>query len=154
MTHGMGQIVHGADHITVHLKTRLSKLIRLLPHHNLLMSHLQTLVFWRRNHNDGPTLSRRTCPCARTRPDIGLARVFALCPPGATVVAQGIQFAHTHKTYAKTSAQRRSATDRLTFGTTSLATLDGHTTLHPLLLKVTTFPRPLSSLPALFLRRS
>src|SRR5258707_5279338 len=39
---------HGTDHIAVHLKTCLSKLIHLLPHCGLLMSHLQTLAFWRR----------------------------------------------------------------------------------------------------------
>ncbi len=57
MTHDVGQITHGTDHIAVHLEMHLSKLNRLLPHCNLLTSHLQTLVFWRRNHNDGPTLS-------------------------------------------------------------------------------------------------
>src|SRR5258707_3533748 len=133
----MGQIAHGADHIVVHLKMRLSELIHLLLHCDLLTSHLQTLTFWRRNHNDGPTLSRQTCPRTRTHPDISLARVFA----------QGIQFAHTHKTYAKTSAQRQSATDRLTFGATSLAMLNRHTSLCLLLLKVTMFPGPLCSLP-------
>src|SRR5258707_6894207 len=71
-----------------------------------------------------------------------------------TLIARGIQFVHTHKTYAKTSAQRRSATDRLTFGVTLLATLDGRTSLRPLLLKATTFPGPLCSLPALFLGHS
>src|SRR5258707_9121074 len=87
--------MHGTDHIMVHLKTHLSKLIRLLPHCNLLMPHLQTLVFWRRYNNDGPTLSRRTCP------DISLARVLALRPPGATLITQSIQLANTHETYAK-----------------------------------------------------
>src|SRR5258707_15622773 len=56
-TPGMGQIAHGTDHIAVHLKMHLSELIHLLLHHDLLMSHLQTLTFWRRNHNNGPTLS-------------------------------------------------------------------------------------------------
>src|SRR5258708_34643060 len=102
----MGQIMHGADHITVHLETCLSKLIRPLPHHNLLTLHLQTLAFWRRNHNNRPTLSWQTCPCTRAHPDISLARVFTLCPPGATLITQGIQFVHTNKTYAKTSAWR------------------------------------------------
>src|SRR5258708_24201793 len=101
MTHGMGQIAHGADHITVHLKTHLSELIHPLPHHNLLMLHLQTLAFWRRYDNDGPTLSQRTCPRARTRPDISLARVLALHPPGMTLVTRSIRLANTHKTYAK-----------------------------------------------------
>src|SRR5258708_1689325 len=87
----MGQLAHGAALITVRLKMHLSKLIHPLLHHNLLMSHLQTLAFWRRNHNDGPTLSWRTCPRARTCPDVSLARVFT----------RGIRFAHTHKTYAK-----------------------------------------------------
>src|SRR5258708_43354 len=81
-THGMGQITHGTDHIAVHLKMCLSELICPLPHCDLLTSHLQTLAFWRRNHNDMPTLSQRTCPHARTHPDISLARVFPLLPPG------------------------------------------------------------------------
>src|SRR5258708_505774 len=55
MTHGMGQITHGTDHIMVHLKMCLSKLICPFPHCNLLTSHLQTLMFWRRNDNNGPT---------------------------------------------------------------------------------------------------
>src|SRR5258708_36988102 len=101
MTHGTGQIMHGADHIVVHLKTRLSKLIHPLPHRDLLTLHLQTLVFWRRYDNDRLTLSRQTCPRARTRPDISLARVLALHPPGATLVAQSIRLANTHKTDAK-----------------------------------------------------
>src|SRR5258705_8534442 len=101
MTHGTGQIMHGADHITVHLKTRLSELIRLLPHHDLLMLHLQTLAFWRRYDNDRPTLSWRTCPHARTCPNVSLARVLALRPPGATLVARSIRLANTHETYAK-----------------------------------------------------
>src|SRR5258708_33986352 len=147
----MGQITHGADHITVHLKMHLSELIRPLLHCNLLTSHLQTLMFWRRNHNNGLTLSRRTCPHARARPDVSLARVFALHPPGAPLITRGIQFAHTHKTYAKTSAWRQSATDRLTFGATSLATLNRHTSLCLLLLEATMFPGLLCSLPALFL---
>src|SRR5258707_679985 len=58
VTHGAGQITHGADHITVHLKTHLSKLIRLLPHRDLLTPHLQTLAFWRRYDNDRLTLSQ------------------------------------------------------------------------------------------------
>src|SRR5260221_11532875 len=91
MTHGMGQITHGADHITVHLKMHLSELICPLLHHDLLMLHLQTLAFWRRYDNNGPTLSWRTCPHARACPNISLARVFA----------QSIQLANTHKTYAK-----------------------------------------------------
>src|SRR5258708_5851145 len=110
MTHGAGQITHGADHIAVHLKMHLSKLICLLPHCDLLMSHLQTLTFWRRNHNDRPTLSRQTCPHTRTCPDVSLARVFTLRPLGTTLVTRGIRFAHTHKTYTKTSAQTCSAT--------------------------------------------
>src|SRR5258707_6051232 len=114
---------HGTDHIAVHLKMCLSKLIRPLLHHDLLTSHLQTLAFWRRNHNDGPTFSWQTCPHARTRPDISLARVFTLCPLGMTLIARGIRFVHTHKTYAKTSAWRCTATDRLTFGATLLAML-------------------------------
>src|SRR6266436_8340827 len=73
----------------------LSELIRPLPHRNLLMPHLQTLAFWRRYDNDGPTLSRRT------RPDISLARVLALRPPGMTLVTQSIRLANTHETYAK-----------------------------------------------------
>src|SRR5258708_38977403 len=85
-THGAGQIAHGADHIVVHLKTRLSELIRPLLHHDLLTLHLQTLAFWRRYDNDGPTLSQQTCPCARTHPDISLARVLTLCPLGMTLV--------------------------------------------------------------------
>src|SRR5260221_7284666 len=97
----MGQIAHGADHIAVHLKTHLSELIRPLPHRDLLTPHLQTLVFWRRYDNDGPTLSRRTCPCTRTHPDISLARVLALRPPGATLVTQSIRLANTHETYTK-----------------------------------------------------
>src|SRR5258708_6402389 len=101
MTHGMGQIAHGADHITVHLKTHLSELIHPLPHHNLLMLHLQTLAFWRRYDNDGPTLSQQTCQCARTRPDISLARVLALRPPGMTLVTRSIRLANTHETYTK-----------------------------------------------------
>src|SRR5258708_15900499 len=140
----MGQIAHGADHIMVHLKTCLSELICLFLHCNLLTSHLQTLAFWRRNDNDRLTLSWRTCPCARACPNISLARVFT----------QGIQLAYTHKTYAKTSAWRQSATDRLTFGATSLATFDRHTSLHLLLLKVTTFPGLLCSLPVLLLGHS
>src|SRR5258707_14782689 len=72
------RVTHGADHITVHLKTCLSKLIRPLPHHDLLTLHLQTLAFWRRYDNNRLTLSRRTCP------NISLARVLALCPPGTT----------------------------------------------------------------------
>src|SRR5258708_28968914 len=154
MTHGVGQIAHGTAHIMVHLKMSLSELIHPLLHRDLLMSHLQSLVFGRRNHNDSPPLSGRPCPHARTRPNVSHARVFTLRPLGMTLVAQGIQFAHTHKTYAKTSAQRQSATDRLTFGATLLAMLDGHTSLHPLLLEVTTFPGLLCSLPALFLSHS
>src|SRR5258708_26188552 len=154
MTHGVGQIAHGTAHIMVHLKMSLSELIHPLLHRDLLMSHLQTLVFWRRNHNDRPTLSWRTCPHARTRPNVSLARVFTLRPLGMTLVAQGIQFAHTHKTYAKTSAQRQSATDRLTFGATLLAMLDRCTSLHALLLKAMTFPGPLCSLSVLFLGHS
>src|SRR5258708_7577116 len=64
MTHGAGQIAHGADHIMVHLKTCLSELICLLLHCDLLMPHLQTLMFWRRPNTNGPTLSWQTCPCA------------------------------------------------------------------------------------------
>src|SRR5258708_17578860 len=64
-THGAGQITHGADHITVHLKMRLSELICPLPHHDLLMLPLQTLTFWRRYDNDRPTLGWQTCPHAR-----------------------------------------------------------------------------------------
>src|SRR5260221_12992812 len=90
-THGAGQITHGADHIVVHLKMRLSKLIRPLPHHDLLMPHLQTLAFWRRYNNDRPTLSRQTCPCTRTHPNVSLARVLT----------RSIRLANTHKTYAK-----------------------------------------------------
>src|SRR5260370_32363709 len=101
MTHGTGQIVHGTDHIAVHLKMCLSKLIHPLPHHDLLTLHLQTLMFWRRNDNNGPTLSQRTCPHTRACPDISLARVFALCPPGATLITQVIWLAYTHKTYTK-----------------------------------------------------
>ncbi len=113
---------------------------------HLLTSHLQTLAFWRRNDNNRPTLSWQTCPHARACPDVSLARVFALCPLGMTLIAQGIQLAYTHKTYAKTSAQRRSATDRLTFGTTLLAMFDGCTSLCLLLLEAMTFPGPLCSL--------
>src|SRR5258708_1976841 len=69
----------------------LSKLIHLLPHCDLLMPHLQTLMFWRRYNNDRPTLSQGTCPHARARPNVSLARVFA----------QSIWLADTHKTYAK-----------------------------------------------------
>src|SRR5258708_22959387 len=83
--------MHGADHIAVHLKMRLSELIHLLPHCDLLTPHLQTLTFWRRYDNDGLTLSRQTCPHARTCPDISLARVLA----------RSIRLANTHKTYAK-----------------------------------------------------
>src|SRR5260221_12679670 len=97
----MGQIAHGADHIAVHLKTHLSELIRPLPHRDLLTPHLQTLVFWRRYDNDRPTLSRRTCPHARTRPNVSLARVLALRPLGTTLIARSIRLANTHKTYAK-----------------------------------------------------
>src|SRR5260221_13131346 len=61
---------------------------------------------------------------------------------------------HTHKTYTKTSARRQSATDRLTFGATSLAMLDRHTSLHLHLLEVTMFPGLLCSLPVLFLSHS
>src|SRR5258708_9320235 len=100
-THGAGQIMHGTDHIVVHLKMHLSKLIRLLLHHDLLMPHLQTLAFWRRYNNNGPTLSWQTCPHARAHPDISLARVFALHPPGMTLISQSIQLANTHKTYTK-----------------------------------------------------
>src|SRR5260221_13044345 len=88
-------MTHGADHIMVHLKTHLSKLIRPLPHCDLLMPHLQTLVFWRRYDNNGPTLSWRTCP------DVSLARVLALRPLGVTLVARSIRLANTHETYAK-----------------------------------------------------
>src|SRR5258708_15449440 len=42
-THGVGQIAHGADHIAVHLKMRLSELIRPLLHPDLLMLPLQTV---------------------------------------------------------------------------------------------------------------
>src|SRR5258708_13114188 len=104
MTHGMGQIAHGADHITVHLKTCLSELICPLLHHSLLTLHLQTLAFWRRNHNDGPTLSQQTCPHTRACPDISLARPFTLHPPATTLITQSISFLHTHKTYTKPSA--------------------------------------------------
>src|SRR5258707_13853672 len=97
---------HGTDYIAVHLKMRLSELIHLLLHCDLLTSHLQTLAFWRRNHNNGLTLSWQTCPCARAHPNVSLARVFALCPLGMTLVTQGIWFVHTHKTYTKTSAWR------------------------------------------------
>src|SRR5260221_19151 len=85
----------------VHLKMRLSELIRPLPHHDLLMLHLQTLAFWRRYNNDRLTLSQRTCPHARTHPDVSLARVLALHPPGATLVTQSIRLANTHETYTK-----------------------------------------------------
>src|SRR5258708_22936979 len=47
------------------------------------------------------------------------------------------------------SAQRQSAMDRPTFGNTSLATFNRHTSLHHLLLKVTMFPGLLFHLPAL-----
>src|SRR5258705_7631487 len=59
------------DHIAVHLETHLSGIIHLLLHHNLLMSHLQTLMFWRRNHNDGvggitvPSINRLWSPVWR-----------------------------------------------------------------------------------------
>src|SRR5258708_17327922 len=101
MTHGMGQIVHGTVHITVHLKMRLSELICLLPHCDLLMLHLRTLTFWRRNNNDRLTLSWQTCPHTRPHPDASLARVFTFRPPGMTPIAQSIWLMYTHKTYAK-----------------------------------------------------
>src|SRR5258708_3304513 len=108
----MGQIMHGTDHIAVHLKTHLSELICPLPHRDLLTPHLQTLAFWRRYDNDGLTLSRRTCPHARTRPDVSLARVLALRPPGATLVTQSIWLANTHETYTKYQhGDERSQTD-------------------------------------------
>src|SRR6266436_8326494 len=71
-THGAGQITHGADHIAVHLKTCLSELICPLPHCNLLMLHLQTLAFWRRNHNDGPTLISEPAPMPEPAPTLVL----------------------------------------------------------------------------------
>src|SRR5258708_26190549 len=93
--------MHGTDHITVHLKMCLSELICLLPHCNLLTSHLQTLTFWRRNHDDRLTLSQQTCPHARAHPDTSLARVFAFCLLVTTLITQSIWLVYTHKTYAK-----------------------------------------------------
>src|SRR5258708_1205819 len=97
----MGQIMHGADHITVHLETCLSKLIHPLPHHNLLTLHLQTLAFWRRNHDNRLTLSWRTHPCARAHPNASLARVFTFHLPVMTLITQSIWLVYTDKTYAQ-----------------------------------------------------
>src|SRR5258708_2181150 len=60
----------------------------------------------------------------------------------------------THTRPTPKHQHRQSATDRLTFGTTLLAMLDGCTSLCLLLLKATTFPGLLCSLPALFLGHS
>src|SRR6266436_4179791 len=81
-------------------------IIHPLQHHNLLTSHLQTLMLGRRNDNDRSTLHwrthphARTCPCARTHPDARLARVLALRLLITTCITQGVRLTNAHKTYA------------------------------------------------------
>src|SRR5258708_4570045 len=86
MIHSISQITHCIDHVMIHIEMHFSELVCPLPHHDLLMSHLQTLVLGRRNDDDGSTLRWRTCPCtrthpcARTGPDARLARILTLHP--------------------------------------------------------------------------
>src|SRR5258708_4638677 len=103
----MSQIAHGADHITVHLEMCLSEIIRSLLHCDLLMSHLQTLAFWRRNHDNRPTLGWQTCPHARTHPNASLASILAFHLLLTTLIARSIQLVDTHKTYTKISTETK-----------------------------------------------
>src|SRR5258708_25367586 len=100
---------------------RFSKLVCLLLQHDLLMSHLQTLMLRRRNNDDGLTLHWRTHPCARTRPcarthpDARLARVLTLHLPITTCIAQGIRLMDPHETYANHQYEDKSHKDGIPF---------------------------------------
>src|SRR5260221_10929290 len=97
------------------------ELVHLLPHHDLLMLHLQTLVLGRRNDDDGSTLHWRTCPCtrthphARTHPNARLARVLALHLPITTCITQGIRLTNAHETYANHQYEDESHKDGIPF---------------------------------------
>src|SRR5258707_14935787 len=71
---------------------------------------------------------------------------FVFCLQHLPHEASGL---HTHTRPTPKSAQRQSAMDRCTFGDTLLAMFSRHTSLHLLLLKVTTFPGSLFHLPVL-----
>src|SRR5258708_11132329 len=101
----MSQIEDGGDHITVHLEMCLSEIIRSLLHCDLLMSHLQTLAFWRRNHDNRPTLGWQTCPHARTHPNASLPSILAFHLLLTTPIARSIHLVDTHKPSTKISTE-------------------------------------------------
>src|SRR5260221_14774643 len=97
------------------------ELVHLLPHHDLLMLHLQTLVLGRRNDDDGSTLHWRTCPCtrthphARTHPNARLARVLALHLPITTCITRGVRLTNAHETYVNHQYKDESHKDGIPF---------------------------------------